>query len=252
MMFNKWHIINLYIGVIVFLSGCGSSGYELHKTEFKYLSIDSLVGFDSEMENAIKPYRDSLQSEMKKVIGEAQYEIGGGLPEGLLSNFVADLMLQVRSGDYDGARPDISVVNIKGLRVPINKGSITVESIYQLMPFENEIVYLTISPAQVKELFDFMASAGGDGLAGATFGIKDNKAVDIRIGGRALEDRDYIVATSDYLADGGDHFNVFLSAGARESSGVKVRDAIIQHIKQLSADGKLVNSQLDKRIYYAE
>ncbi len=252
MRFIKWHIVMLFTSVIALVFGCNSSEYKLHKTEADYLMVDSLVGNDESIEAFVKPYRDSLVHEMKRVIGEAEYELNGDLPEGCLNNFVADLMLNISSPEVEGIVPDISIVNIKGLRVPINQGPITVESIYQLMPFENEIVYLTMSGKQVQELFDYMATVGGDGMAGASFGIKNNKAINIRVGEQLLVDRNYIVATSDYLADGGDHFKVFLSAGERVGTGVKVRDAIIQHIKQLSAEGKLVGCQLDKRIYYAD
>ncbi|WP_439184372.1 5'-nucleotidase C-terminal domain-containing protein [Carboxylicivirga taeanensis] len=246
------YIIFGFLGGLLFVLGCNSPGYKSNKIEASYLPTDSLVGQDAAMEATIKPYRDSLKTEMQRVIGEAEQELRGGQPEGLLSNFVADLMLTECELHTTGVKPDISIVNVKGLRVPINKGEITVESIYQLMPFENEIVYLTMSPEQIRELFNFMASVDGDGMGGASFGIKDGKAMSIQVGGRPLENRNYIVATSDYLADGGDHFNVFLSAVSREETGLKLRDAILQHVERLTTDNKLVNSQLDKRIYYAE
>ncbi|MBS2213371.1 5'-nucleotidase C-terminal domain-containing protein [Carboxylicivirga mesophila] len=245
-------LISLFVGVLLLLSSCNSGRFELRHSDVSYHLIDSLVGYNEAMDAVIKPYRDSLNQEMQKVIGHSQQELSGGLPEGLLSNFVTDLMLVETGLLNPSIKVDISIVNIKGLRVPVNKGPITVESIYQLMPFENEVVYLTLTHQQVKELFDFMASVGGDGMSGASFAIKNKKAVDIKVGGQALEERNYIIATSDYLADGGDHFNVFLSAIKREEAGIKVRDAILQHIERLTAKNKLVNSQLDKRIYYAE
>ncbi len=252
MKLTNWHIVIAYVGLLVLSVACNSGRYELKETRADYLLLDSLVGSDSAVELTIKPYRDSLTVEMHKVIGEAAQELYGGLPEGLLTNFVADLMLEECAHKNPDTNAEISIVNIKGLRVPINKGPISVENIYQLMPFENEIIYLTMTHEQLRELFDFLAQVGGDGMAGASFGIKNNKAVDIKVGGQALEERNYIVATSDYLADGGDHFTVFLSAIHRKEAGLKVRDAILQHIKRLSAEGQQINSQLDKRIYYAE
>lgn len=238
--------------VVLLNSGCNSKDYKLKNATANYLSIDSLVGNDQGVEQYIKPYRDSLMAEMQRPIGSAERELSGGFPEGLLSNFVSDLLLEECHNSNNKVKPDICIINVKGLRVPISKGEITVENIYQLMPFENEVIYLTLSKQQVIDLFDFMASVGGDGISGASFGIKNNQAVNIKVGNQALKDRNYIIATSDYLADGGDHFKIFQSASHRVGTGMKVRDAIILHIENLTAQQRKVNSQLDNRIYYAE
>jgi len=190
---------------------------------------------------------------MNRVIGVAGRELYGGFPEGLLSNFVSDLILdECRLVADNPLKPDVCIINIKGLRAPIQQGDITIGDIYQLMPFENEIVYLTLSKDQMLELFHFMAGVNGDGMAGASFGIKNKSAVNIQVDQRPLEDREYLVATSDYLADGGDHFDVFKTAISRKRSGIKVRDVIIQHIQRLTAHQKSVNSHLDKRIYHVK
>ncbi|TRX63190.1 5'-nucleotidase C-terminal domain-containing protein [Carboxylicivirga sp. M1479] len=252
MKFFKVHIISLYALLIIAFSACNSSSYKISNSEVNYILIDSLVGYDQGLEDEIKPYRDSLKAEMLKVIGTAAEELTGGLPESLLSNFVCDLVLEESRSLKATVNPDVSIVNVKGLRIPISKGPITVESVFQLMPFENELVYLTLSKQQITELFNFMASVGGDGIAGASFGIKNKQAVDVKVNGKALEDREYVVVTSDYLADGGDHFTVFQSAIAREGSGLKVRDAIVQHIQKQTSANKNIESQLDRRIYHAD
>ncbi len=235
-----------------FTLACKQKPYNVSEFEYSYHLIDSLVGEDDEVELYIKPYRDSLAAEMNTVIGKARQTLNGGLPEGLLLNFVSDLTLSEANKVDPNLKADFSVINLKGLRVPIEAGEITVENIYQLMPFENELVFLTLQKKDVEILFNYMASVGGDGLGGASFTIKEDKAVDIRIGGKVLEDRDYVVVTSDYLADGGDHFTMFSIAVARSGSGLKVRDAIINHIKNCTASGQMLDSKLDNRITYAE
>jgi len=238
--------------LLVFLS-CQQSALRKQNVISQFHLIDNLVAIDSLMEIEIAPYRDSLSNEMSKVIGVAAQELSGGLPEGLLSNFVSDLILEecILNSDRD-TKPDISIINIKGLRIPLQKGEITVGNIYQLMPFENEIVYLTLTKDHLLELFNYMASVGGDGISGASFGIRNGVAVNVKVGDKALEDRNYVVVTSDYLADGGDHFDVFKSAIERTGSSLKVRDVIIQHIQSLTANKQIIDSHLDKRIYNEE
>ncbi|MCU4157568.1 5'-nucleotidase C-terminal domain-containing protein [Carboxylicivirga sp. A043] len=252
MKYIKMQLVSVYVATMFLFLACNSTDYTIKNSTNKYVIIDSLVGEDILLASIIQPYRDSLQAEMQKTIGTARQELTGGFPESLLSNFVTDLVRE-ECNRLDGFEPvDVSVVNVKGLRIPLQKGNITVENIYQLMPFENEIVYLSMTKEQMELLFDFMASVGGDGISGASFGIKNGKAVNVRVNNQPLTERTYIVATSDYLADGGDHFEVFKKALKREGTGLKVRDAIIKHIKRLSVEGKVVNSELDKRIYHAE
>lgn len=238
---------------VLLLTSCNSSSWQKQSVIANYLLIDSLVEADADMTKYVDPYRDSLKMEMDKVIGVAEHELLSDWPESTLTNFVSDLMLtECQYLDGVSMMPDISVVNVRGLRIPIQKGNITIGNIYQLMPFENEIVCLHMTKDNILELIDYMASVGGEGVSGITFGIKNKQAVNVLINGKPIEDKIYVVATSDYLANGGDHFDVFKSATKRENTGLKVRDAIIQHIQRLTADGKIVSSQLDKRIYHAK
>ena len=66
----------------------------------------------------------------------------------------------------------MSVVNMGSLRAPVLKGDITVGTIFQLMPFENELVILYLRGSEIIKLFNIFALEGGQGVGGCSFEIK--------------------------------------------------------------------------------
>ena len=94
-----------------------------------------------------------------------------------------------------------SIVNNGGLRTSLPKGKITVGDVFELMPFENELVLLSLTGSQVSELADYIASRGGEGVSGISFGMLSGRAEGIKIQNRPLEpDSTYWMVTSDYIA----------------------------------------------------
>jgi 2',3'-cyclic-nucleotide 2'-phosphodiesterase (5'-nucleotidase family) len=83
-----------------------------------------------------------------------------------------------------------------GLRTEIPAGSITVRNIYELMPFENELVILWIKGDKLIQLFQFFASVGGEGVSGIRMKVKNGKAVQILVGTIPIDPaKIYTVAT---------------------------------------------------------
>ena len=60
----------------------------------------------------------------------------------------------------------------------------------------------------------------------------------------------YTIATSDYLANGGDQMAFFTDPIAITYTGVKIRDAFIESIRELGRKGQVVDAKLDGRIGY--
>lgn len=243
----------LILSASIYLYSCNNYQVNNSSSQVHFIS-DSLTTVPG-IDNYIAPYKDSLQREMNKVIGHCERQLSKGMPESLLTNFTADLILSYTnsfcSSKADFPSADIAIINHKGLRTVLEKGDITVNNIFNLMPFENEIILVTLNQKQIIELFDFMASVGGDGLSGASFVISNDKAVNIKINNQELVEKEYIVATSDYLANGGDHFTIFKESDSKYNTKLKVRDVIINHITELHSNNITINSQLDNRISYA-
>jgi len=240
--------------VLIFLLAACKSPVMLSKVETsEYILSDSAVGKeDSLIKVKIRPYSEKMAADMGAVLAQSAEAMHKGIPESLLGNFVADLCFERVKREYkpqDGHSVDFAFFNTGGLRKSLPAGSITKGDIYELMPFENELVILTLNAEVMKNLLNFIASKGGEPVSALRFVIKDKTAVDITIGGVALDPtKSYKVVTSDYLANGGDKYSFLSSATHRESTSIKIRDAIIQHLYIKGKTEEIVQEKLDGRI----
>jgi len=249
--------MTLLLFIALLLSGCQSM--QVTKIGFSNIRLDSSLNIvpDATMESIILPYRTKLMSDMEEVLCISKDPLFAGRPESPLSNFCADLILQESDSicikRYPGMRIDISMVNRGGLRVPIPKGEGKVQNTFELMPFENEIVFLKIKGDVLRRFIDHMASRGGEGVSGMKFGIRNEKGLDPQVQGKPLDDsRNYWLVTSDYIANGGDGSEILKEVQQRIATGVKFRDMFIDHLRKMGRKGLAIEAKIDGRIYDAK
>lgn len=248
--------ISIILLSLFLASGCASK-YTPVRSETKVYDLGKmgLVLKDSVAESMISPYRDKLNSEMDEVIGISDVVMEKGLPEGLLGNFSSDACYNIglnftRKKNLPAV--DMCFLNNGGLRNSLPKGNITIRMIFELMPFENELVILELSPEKMTVLLDFIARKGGMPVSGISFQIVDEKASNIKIGGEEFKgDRNYYIITSDYLANGGDDLGFLSKPISSIFIDTKVRDAIIEYVRIQKAGGKNLNPKIEGRISYA-
>lgn len=221
------------------------------------LSVDSITApeKDSIIAGKIKKYGEPLKEMMNSVLVYSEVSMSRGTPEGLLNNFVADLTFSIGAELYDtnDQKPiDFCLLNYGGLRTSIPEGAITRSRVFELMPFENELIVVTLTPEKTYELFRYLAESDkGMPVSGIKLGIKDEYPEVILIGGKPFDkNRNYKVLTSDFLAKGGDNMVFFLQPINYELVGIKVRDAIIKHMENVHEKGQKISSSLDERIFY--
>ncbi|MCE7060031.1 5'-nucleotidase C-terminal domain-containing protein [Dyadobacter sp. CY343] len=218
------------------------------KSEYTQYSIDQQVGEDSAAVQYYSPYKEKMQAEMSRVIGQTEEELTKpSEPETLLGNFFADAILK------EGLKKDPSIqftLSTKGgLRTTFPKGDITVSKVFELMPFENELVVLKMKGENVQQLIDFIARKEGEPVSGMQMKIRDKKAFDVTIAGQPFDiNKTYTLLTYDYLADGGDQLSFLKNTLERKDLGQRVREAILENINDLTREGKKIKAQLDGRI----
>ncbi|MBL4657589.1 MAG: 5'-nucleotidase C-terminal domain-containing protein [Flavobacteriales bacterium] len=237
----------------ILLLGC-KSGSKIVSIESSFIefSNETVPVEDSAMTALIEPYKSKLDKDMNAVLAQCEQDMGKGNPEGLLGNFIADLTL-AKTNQYckEANLPpaDITMLNNGGLRTTLIKGPIYKKRIYELMPFENEMVVLTISGEKMKSLFDFLARIGGMPVSALTMVIVDGKPTEMTVGGKPFDIKNtYRVATSDYLAEGGDKMRFFLDPIKRDNLVHKLRDAIIEYVEEKGQQGEVITAKLDGRI----
>jgi len=266
------HII--YIGVIL-LSSC-TTLYELDNKQNNIISVSATP--DSLITSIIAPYKVGIDSVMNEVLCISDIEMTKGKPESLLGNFVTDLCLEMCMKDLYNSRTtnsldicmaDVCIMNNGGLRSTLPKGKITKGMIYELMPFENELVILELNVSEIFELVEYIYSRG-EPFSGLnihsldSIEIIDSKDIlhrknnnitvwmyvsDCRVYNYIPLGKDDInsytlkILTSDYLANGGDKMSFFNNKNQLKV-GLKIRDAIINYCKL----EQTISSKLDGRI----
>lgn len=125
-----------------------------------------------------------------------------------LGNFVTDAMR-----DATGAQ--VAFQNKPGIRSNLPAGRVTLRSIYEVSPFGNTLVTMTLTGAQIKAVMEnsldsdhsFLEISGMTCLCDSR---KDEKVIKITVGGKDLDlNARYTVVTNSYISKGGDGANVF-------------------------------------------
>lgn len=237
--------------VILFLFLLAACSRPLTVSQVNYTErrmSDSLSAYDLKAEAIIRPYRDSMEAEMKQVLVISDTVLTKQMPESDMGNLLADILLD-KSQKYTGRKVDVALINYGGIRInQLPQGNITRESVFELMPFDNMIVLLELDAATTQKLFDRMAAAGGVPISGARYKISKGKATSITIQGVAIDpSHKYIIALSDYLANGGDNLDMLKSI-PQISTGKLIRDAFIEGFADISAKGQHLKSMKDGRV----
>lgn len=241
-----------------------------HQAGVTGVSVEAVeLGAQSELHDSataaiINPFKDSLDRIMNEVlvVSDTAMPKERDKLETLLGNFVADVVLNSAcpSKKYPGmdtkSIPSICaglcLLNTGGLRSSLPKGNITRGNIFELMPFDNEIVIVELSGKETWNMLRYIAATGGQPVAGMKMGIKADKSP-----GKILIEEmpfdsthNYYVATSDYLANGGDKMDFFKKPVSIHLTGIKIRDALIGYCIEQKRTGNKIGGRTDGRLYY--
>lgn len=247
------HILKLFVGLFLPVVLLCCQPLKLQKTETQH-SIISTNTIDSSIYKTILPYKVKLDDKMNEVIGFAPVALVKNLPESNLADFFADVMLQrsLQMTDLDTAHL-VALFNSGGLRTSVPQGDVHVGNMFELMPFENELVFIKLKGADLKTILDAIASKGGAPVAGLRFVISQKKADNITVHQQALDTALlYTIATSDYLAKGGDNFFSVESPKEVTSTHLLLRDILIDHCREQKKLNKPIQCQPDGRISIAK
>lgn len=239
----------LAISVAVFFS-CNPV-YRASSVQYNDYQVTNLQK-DAGVQLMLQPYADSVNSSMNAVIAQLAVDVEKRQPESTLGNLMADAM-KVMGEKYYKTTIDASLVNYGGIRIPsVKAGAITRGKVFEMMPFDNIIVLQKLKGTVLKELLDHVAGRGGWPVSGITMQIKNKKAENIMIGGKALDmNAVYTIANSDYVANGGDDCEM-LRTIPQVNNGFLFRDAIIEYFTMFGKEGKQISMTIQNRVVNAQ
>jgi 2',3'-cyclic-nucleotide 2'-phosphodiesterase (5'-nucleotidase family) len=100
----------------------------------------------------------------------------------------------------------------------------------------------------IQSFLNHIASKGGWPVAGMSYTIQADKAINVLVGGKPLNPAStYNIAISDYVANGGDDA-AMLKSVRQINTGYVLRDALLQYVQQQTAAGKSINAKVEGRV----
>lgn len=244
-------IFFLHLLFLVAVSGCRTI-YQSRTLQYQTYRISAKQSPDSSVYTLMKPYGDSVYKSMNDVVGYAERNLDKIEPECTLGNFIVDAFYYMAKEKYATAI-DVAFMNYGGIRLTqLPAGEVTRGKIFELMPFDNVMVLQKLRGDVLQQLLDLIAEKGGWPVAGITMKIKDNKAIDVMIGGKPIDkEKVYTTVNSDFVANGGDNADMLRNI-PQITNGYLMRDAIFDYIKALKSQGKKINSEVEGRVIYVK
>jgi len=213
------------------------------------LNADMGMAEDAAIKALIQPYKIKLDEQMNQVIGETTTDLKKKRPESTLGNWMADA-IQRQTEKQLGEPIAFAIQNYGGIRIPqIKKGKITRGMIYELMPFDNTIVILSLDKAEVEELIQHITKGGGWPVSkGIKVTEKEAGTLDVQINNLALKEGEvYKIALPDYVANGGSDSG-FLIGKSQQALPIYIRDVLIADVEAHTANQQKIDSQIEGRM----
>ena len=248
-------ILMIGFGLFLVFTGC-STHYQLAAISRSRILVDS--NYDGSTNPNVMaflaPYKYRVDSLMEPVVARSDHYMKVRRPESDLSNLLADIM--VWGAKAYNEQVDFAVYNMGGIRADLPSGDVTYGDVLDIAPFENKICFLSLTGDKVMELFRQIASTGGEGVSkgGELMLSKNNRLLHASLNGKPIDpNAKYRIATIDYLAQGNDKLEAFkfkTEFNAPQDESNNSRYIILNYFKQLTAEGKTVNSATEGRIAY--
>jgi 2',3'-cyclic-nucleotide 2'-phosphodiesterase (5'-nucleotidase family) len=190
---------------------------------------------DEEAARIVQTYNSQIQKEFARVVAETSVDlIRYHQRESNVGNLISDAI-------RESTNADVAFMNSGGIRSNIPRGKITMEQVFTLLPFDNELVTMHLKGKHILRVLEQSAKLERGILQ--VSGIKmrydlsepaGSRIQDVYIGNRHLDrEKMYTVTTVDFLADGGDAYSAF-KHGKSIVYGMPVRDVFVSYLKKRS------------------
>ena len=193
---------------------------------------------DPVITSMIQKYEAKVAPIVNQVVGNASNPITGvqnAAGESALGDLIADSMLKAMNTDF-------AFMNPGGIRADLPAGQLTWGDLYIVQPFNNDLVKMDLTGAQIKQLLEqqWGSQTRMLQLSGLTYSYDSSKPAGSRIlqinkaDGTSLDmAATYTVTVNNFMADGGDEYFV-LKEGKNRTVGPVDIDAFVNYVKTLS------------------
>ena len=209
------------------------------------IPITSDLPEDPQMVELLEGYKKQLKT---KPLEEVLATVSGDLTrsdqgDSLLGSIATDALAKA-------AGAEIALLNSGSFRSQFRSGPLTREILYEIYPFDDEVIVLDVPGSYLRKAIEASESKRGQGGFLQVSGLRIEKAdgqLRILFGNELLNDRrKYLVAVNDFLAQGGDGYNVFRRIKSRRKTQIMIRDLLEETLK---AKQKISSGDFERRWY---
>lgn len=187
---------------------------------------------DAEVKEMLKKYEAKVAPIINQAIGTAETTLTASqnaAGESALGNFIAD-------AQRNAMKTDFAFMNPGGIRDDIEQGEVTWGELYNVQPFNNDLVKMTLTGQQIINLLNQQWENGKTRMlqiSGLAYTWSNNQVNGVYLpDGTAINPTaEYTVTANSFLAGGGDGFTVFNEGENREVGPVDL-DALVNYVKK--------------------
>ena len=217
--------------------------------------VDASIPDDPALQKIVGAYSSKVR-ELSNVIGTLEGELKkSGIGAASLGNFVTDAMMFEVSAK--GRPAVVAITNAGGLRKnSIAPGQLRASDIFELLPFENELVEVELTGAQLLKLLENL-TRGRDAQAGARIQFRWNaqdrpEFISAKLIGATERDIDpaatYSIVTIDYLLNlASGNYALLQEAKSKTPLNITIRDAVMEYVKAETKAGRPIRAKVDDR-----
>jgi 2',3'-cyclic-nucleotide 2'-phosphodiesterase (5'-nucleotidase family) len=192
------------------------------------------------MAKVIAPLALQIKGTFDKTLTEAPKGLfrGRSGEESLLGYWVSDLM-RAKAAEILGTPVRFAITNSGGLRSNLRPGAVKVSSIYEVMPFENELVIVEFTGAEIIQIVkEGILRRNGEPVSGVQVSLTGPvNAPQFQVtwtDGTPIRATESVkVATTDYLAANGDGGATIRNGRKLFTTGIQLRQLLLDECARL-------------------
>ena len=266
-------------GILLIFSGCFTTK-SVSQNATTFTVANNTAVYDSVPDDSltivlIKPYKATMEAQMSEYIATIDSPFSNAFFVGNLGRLAADYMLlsaNANSIKEFGVPCHFAISNNGGFRTGFYPGPVTMKQLFEVMPFENELVLVQLSGIFVDSLFQYIAQLQGTPASGFLMSYskgntrKDNRYQSLKLNAQpvnSIQDllnpqytqpldtrRDYLIAVNSYMVVGGDGFTMLKHAKKIHYTGINLRTVLAQQLKAEYEANKFIDPRKQIRIYH--
>lgn len=234
----------LVVVLLLFAAGC-SSQKSVNTDHEPSVSLEQHAAIeDSVISEMLDQYRPRYKQEMEVPIAEVSQPLYFGKPESPLGNLVADA-LRYRAARETRSFINLALIGDSSFRLNLEEGELTRGDVLEFMPYDNSLVLLKLKGENVYSLSQEIAGRGGVPVSGLRFRLEGRTARDVLVNSGIIEpDNHYWLATSSWIADGGENFKALRNPLERVELPLTIKDLYLDYF----SNQRMIAPETDGRI----